>query len=294
MKETDLNITRREFLNYSWRMAVLAMLGIAVPACSSNQSETPTPRPTPYVIPTVDVLNPSPYRDITRFYPILESRQINGEPIRLETTIPTTIYNYTRNRVVNPDIAKKAFEYFELLAYSNRPIDYSSHFQMFDRTLLYLTKRQVAERSIILVPSEGPNLPTNSLSKPEDVTAVTLIDDKEATNIRAYIFIKLDDVQNPDQNNDPSDFRKFITEVCQSTVFVKLKTDIPANVIGYQNLSQEILCNSLSYEIEDRRKNISYDAHRDNFKTMGIFRFPVIVSSQKDYLSMPQLGEIIK
>jgi len=289
-----INFTRREFLNFSWRMAVVAVFGAAASACSPTQSTTPTPKPTPYEIPTVDPLDISPYRDLARFYPTLESLQINGEAIRFGTAVPTTIYNFTRNRTVYPDSAKSIFDYFESLADSNRSIDYSFHFQMFDKTILQLIKRPVIERFFVLVPSDGPNLPTNFLSKPDAVTAVTLIIDKEPTKSKSYTFIKLNDILDSDQSKDPSDFRKFVTEVCQSTIFVKLHTEISEHIIGYQNLSQEIFCNSISYEIEDRYKNVPYDTHTKNLRNMGFAGFPVIVSSQKDYLSFPQLGDLIK
>jgi hypothetical protein len=286
--------TRKEFLDYTWKMLVLTTFGVAVPACNTAQSGTPTSKPKPYEIPTMNPSDSSPYRDLARFYPILDSLSINGEPTSLKTTVPTTIYNFTRNRTIDSDSAKRVYDYFESLAILNRSVDYSYHFRMFDQSVLQLTKRPVRERFTILVPSDGPSLPTNSLSKPEEVTAVTIIDDKEPTKIRAYTFIKLDDILDADQSSDPSDFRKFVTEVCQSTIYVKLKTDMTAYVMGYQNLGQEIVCNSISFEIENRHKNVPYETHREEFRSMGIFGFPVIVSSQKDYLLMPQLGEILK
>jgi len=281
-------ITRRELLDYSWKSFVLFAVGAATSACGSTESVLPTPDR----IPTVNPLDPSPYRDLARFYPALDSLPINGEPMQLATTVPTTIYNFTQNRKVNQDPIENVFDYFESLAISNKSIDYS--FQMFDRSSIEITKRPVVERSFVLVPSDGPNLSTNSLSEADKVAAVTLIDDEDPEKIKTYTFIKLVDVLNADQSKDPSDFRKFVTEVCQSTIFVRLNTDISAHQMAYQNLSQEILCNSISVEIEDRHKNILYDDHARSLKGMGFAGFPIIISSQKDYLLTPQLGDVIK
>jgi hypothetical protein len=284
----EIEITRRQFLNYSWRMAVLAVLGPVAAACSPDKN-SPVQTAVHFKIPTVDPLDTSSHPDIARFYPALRVLQISEKPTHLETTVPTTIYNFTKNRRFDHNNAKTAFEYYELFAGSNRSINYSFHFQMFDETILLLTKRQIIERSFILVPLDGPSLPYST-----DETAVTLYDDSQPTGVKTYSFIKLEDVKNANQVQDPTDYRKFMTEACQSTILVKLRTDISNRLPVYQHLSQEIVCGSLSYALDDRNKNVPYETYKNKFRNMVLYGFPMIILSQNDYLSAPQFGDIIK
>jgi len=283
------SINRREFLKLAGIFSISALLaGCDISFLSS------TPTPISQEIPTINPFDTSPYADLARYYPAVESLQINEEPIKLGTAIPTEIYNFTHNRTINFDAAKNVFNYFESLAMLNKTINYS--FQTFDQSSLILEKRPVNERSIILIPSGGAILTKSPLSKSDEITATTFIDDSQPTKIKTYTFIKVDDITNGDQSVDPSNFRKFVTEACQSTISVKLDSDISPNLtLAYQNIGQEIVCNSLSIEIEDRRKGVPYKTHFENLKNKGIGGlFPIIISSQTDYLSMPQLEEIIK